>query len=35
VPRALSLMQAVIALTLAAALMILFYWALISGPRGF
>jgi adenosylcobinamide-phosphate synthase len=35
VPRALRLMQAVIALTLAAALMVLFYWALISGSRGF
>jgi len=35
VPRALRLMQAVIGVTLAAALMILFYWALISGPRGF
>ena len=34
VPRALRLMQAAIALTLAAALMILFYWALISRSSG-
>jgi adenosylcobinamide-phosphate synthase len=34
VPRALRLMQAAIALTLAAALMMLFYWALISGSCG-
>ena len=34
VPQALRLMQAAIALTLAAALMILFYWALISRSSG-